>query len=1325
MNMRKIVLSVMAVLILTGMAFSQDAMQVIPKSELIDQGPVKEDAKFPSMKSDSKKSLPAYLAPPSARGVYTGITGYWDFQTNGGPLDYLEVNPVNINKIHAIMMVGTDTGATSTISSSRRTAYSFSSDGGETWKNPNILNKGPIARSGYPAMTIENLGGGVYAADIVNHAVHPGDPEGGLSTALSLQQTEGSDFGDAIYPEMQWESDRPIWPCIKIAANGNMVIVAGRPSPGGTYAMTYNILGGFTSWTPLDTLEGGARTGLAVGADGRIAAGWFYSPGGIETYTIAFKESFDNGVTWGPLDSIRTKAVDDYIYFGGFDIMYIGNTLYIATCGGKIIDGSVPYRTSKVMLYDQGTNVNRTVMDSLGFPFLKRTTKTSQSNHGFSFHQPTMGYTVKGGVTSIFVAASAHIEDMIDSKNFHYSDIVFAKTTDNGTTWTDAKNITRTSELDERYPSVSSFNPVLNDSSWMYLAFQEDRVPGRNNVIPDGDSRPVSRASLKFMRVNVDYQPMKDIAVVQVKLSNYSGIRAVGVVETVKVIIKNDGREANPTTLTVNYKAGSLPANSSDGVNQVFTPTWTGKDNKYAYLTFTQTYNPLTPGLLTIFVRNFYTGDEDPGTNDGKTSIIIVPPKDLAVNSVTRITPEIYPKTSVTPYLPSLKLKTEVLNLGGIASGAYELRWFVNNVAQTLLGRPSIPYAGKDNVELTYNPPAIGTYDIRTRAVASGDTTLENDTLAIKVRAYSSNSFSIAYDDSNDVQDSNWGTDSLRRTLTSGVRFTPTQRTKLQSADVCYSVTYQNVVVVDSVLLSIRQGLNDSTPGAVLWQKWFKNEYIVRTNGSQWVSFPIDQELWFNAGEEFWIQIFFPALHGFIAIDPVTGTKSTMLVLPYPQAVDYYPEEKQTIWNEGNRSFFSEDTGKTYFPLRENYRWVPAGPNNKIAMRNLVRAICLDTTLTDQISVRSGWNMVSIPVRREELKTTLFPTAQSNAFTYRNGAYAIDTILKLGPAYWMKFASAQTFSMLGGFVYEHEYPVTTGWNMIGSIIKPTNVSAIIPEPAGIITSPYYEFGAAGYAKATQIRPGFGYWIKVNAPGKLKISATTVAKEETELAELSKFNSITITDKFNSSQTLYFGENTDGNFPVAYYTLPPSPPAGVLDVRFASQRLVEAYPAQFDGTLQYPISVNADAYPLTVSWNLANRTRSFFVENSFDGKKQSTISLNGDNGSTQILRASSIILTIDSKGLPTEFMLGQNYPNPFNPSTKFEFAMPKNARVDVIVYDILGSKVATLFDGIKDAGYHSVEWNGQNSQGHVAPSGVYFIKMTSDGFSAVRKALMLK
>ena len=94
-------------------------------------------------------------------------------------------------------------------------------------------------------------------------------------------------------------------------------------------------------------------------------------------------------------------------------------------------------------------------------------------------------------------------------------------------------------------------------------------------------------------------------------------------------------------------------------------------------------------------------------------------------------------------------------------------------------------------------------------------------------------------------------------------------------------------------------------------------------------------------------------------------------------------------------------------------------------------------------------------------------------------------------------------------------------------------------------------------------------------------------------------------------------------------------------------------------------------------------------------------------------------------LPKEFALGQNYPNPFNPVTRIMVEMPKDAVVDVAVYDIVGRRVATILSGEQAAGYHLVEWNGQNASGQSVSSGMYFVRMTSEQFTAVRKVMLMK
>jgi hypothetical protein len=90
-------------------------------------------------------------------------------------------------------------------------------------------------------------------------------------------------------------------------------------------------------------------------------------------------------------------------------------------------------------------------------------------------------------------------------------------------------------------------------------------------------------------------------------------------------------------------------------------------------------------------------------------------------------------------------------------------------------------------------------------------------------------------------------------------------------------------------------------------------------------------------------------------------------------------------------------------------------------------------------------------------------------------------------------------------------------------------------------------------------------------------------------------------------------------------------------------------------------------------------------------------------------------------LPTEFILFQNYPNPFNPSTTINFDLPKTARVSLKVYNILGQLVATLLDGVKQAGSYNVSFNAPD-----LGSGVYFYRVVTDGGGAVtRKMVLLK
>jgi hypothetical protein len=88
--------------------------------------------------------------------------------------------------------------------------------------------------------------------------------------------------------------------------------------------------------------------------------------------------------------------------------------------------------------------------------------------------------------------------------------------------------------------------------------------------------------------------------------------------------------------------------------------------------------------------------------------------------------------------------------------------------------------------------------------------------------------------------------------------------------------------------------------------------------------------------------------------------------------------------------------------------------------------------------------------------------------------------------------------------------------------------------------------------------------------------------------------------------------------------------------------------------------------------------------------------------------------------PGEFALGLNYPNPFNNSTTIGFSLPDAAQVVLSVHDANGRHVSKLVDGWRDAGVHEVTFDGSG-----LVSGVYFYRIETGDFSAVRKMVLMK
>ena len=240
-------------------------------------------------------------------------------------------------------------------------------------------------------------------------------------------------------------------------------------------------------------------------------------------------------------------------------------------------------------------------------------------------------------------------------------------------------------------------------------------------------------------------------------------------------------------------------------------------------------------------------------------------------------------------------------------------------------------------------------------------------------------------------------------------------------------------------------------------------------------------------------------------------------------------------------------------------------------------------------------------------------------------------------------------------------------------------------------------------------------------------------------------------QLTASPAFYFGNNTD-NIELD----------GRLRMTSYALNNVEAIKMQTGDTLNYTLSYTnygsdiarnvVVTFPTTPffepagsqSWTLdslaVNDTVQVPVSLLFLGRQQSSDafahyapSLAWTTGGTTYRRNQKILVDFQNtitgvaqtnSPIPRRFELYQNFPNPFNPSTTIKYDLPKESRVKIVVYDILGREVARLVDEMKKAGSYQVVWETNR-----LASGVYFYRIEAmsvgERIVDVKKMLLVK
>ena len=140
-----------------------------------------------------------------------------------------------------------------------------------------------------------------------------------------------------------------------------------------------------------------------------------------------------------------------------------------------------------------------------------------------------------------------------------------------------------------------------------------------------------------------------------------------------------------------------------------------------------------------------------------------------------------------------------------------------------------------------------------------------------------------------------------------------------------------------------------------------------------------------------------------------------------------------------------------------------------------------------------------------------------------------------------------------------------------------------------------------------------------------------------------------------------------------------------------------------------------------------RTFSVVFEPRFLGIKSAYLRIFHDTEGTPFdipLEASTVSTQEDLPDIVSTMLHG-NYPNPFNPETIINFSLAVESNLQIDIYNSKGQKIISLIDDFLPKGEHSIAWSGKDQYENKVGSGLYFYRMKTEGYTAVKKMILMK
>ena len=402
----------------------------------------------------------------------------------------------------------------------------------------------------------------------------------------------------------------------------------------------------------------------------------------------------------------------------------------------------------------------------------------------------------------------------------------------------------------------------------------------------------------------------------------------------------------------------------------------------------------------------------------------------------------------------------------------------------------------------------------------------------------------------------------------------------------------------------------------------------------------------------------------------------------------------------------------------------------------------IQTTVDLSIELVAGWNWISFNVAPEdnslsgileslgsdaEFVASLSSGTSTNYTSQGGDWYGSLEILEPTQMYKIKMVVPATLTITGIPVDLGSAPISliAGWNWIGYLPQNpgalnvaleslgTDAEFVASQSDGTSTN-YSAQGGDWYGTLQTLEPGNGYLLQMLAPGELVypefdgLAARLGNKREIVLPEQIQYWDFNYADfEFIGTITASIEnrEDSDGDL------------VGVFvddECRGIAKRMY--FP--FDDRYIYIIQVYSnDDIGEEMTFKYYDKTNNEVIEYS-EGFTFTENMVVGDGFNTFDL--SRII-----KPAPEEYSLNDAYPNPFNPTTELSFRIKDAGHISLNIYDMTGRLINTLVDGNLEHGYHSVIWNGMDSNGHAVSSGMYIYALQGEGISISKKMVLMK